>query len=126
MAKQPPPPINLSNHYWIVGGSVTQVYSSNAVVFVPIADATYQAWLAAGHKATPIAVEQDLWDLLTAANIPIPAGKATSDAQKESMFSDIPQAVKVWAFAIENRVRVLEGQPTRTAAQFKTYVKGLM
>jgi hypothetical protein len=115
-----------NNWYWIVAGSTTQVYSSAAVAYVPVANSTYVAWLAAGNVPTKIAVEQELFDVLSAAGVALPGGGVTSDTLKSSMFDDVPQAVKVWAFAIENRVRVLEGQPTRSAAQFKTYVKSLM
>jgi hypothetical protein len=114
------------NWYWIVAGSTTQVYSSAVVAYVPVGNATYVAWLAAGGIPTKIAVEQDLWDLLTVAGVAIPAGAATSDMQKGAFFDNLPTAVKVWAFAVDNRVRALEGQPARTAAQFKTYVKSLM
>ncbi len=114
------------NWYWIVGGSTTQVYSSAGVVYIPVADATYQVWLAAGGVPTKIAVEADLWDVLTNAGVAIPGGAATTDANKSALFDAVPQAVKVWAFAIDNRVRVLEGQSPRTAAQFKTYVKSLL
>ena len=123
---RPPPPFNASNWYWIVAGSTTQVYSSAAVAYVPVADVTYQAWLAGGNMATKIAVEQDLWDVLDAAGISLPSGASTSDAHKGGMFDNVPAVVKAWAFAVDNRVRVLEGQLPRNANQFRTYVKSLL
>ncbi len=119
-------PFNVNNWYWIVAGSTTQVYSSIAVAYVPISDPTYIAWLAKGFLPTKIAVEQDLFDVLVAAGIAVPAGKTSSDTLKGNLFDQVPQVVKAWSFAIDNRVRVLEGQPTRTANQFKNYVKSLM
>jgi hypothetical protein len=119
---------NPANWYWTVQDRSpgTQVYSSAVVGYVALTDATYVSWLAAGGRTTTIAFEQDLFDLLSAAGVSLPGGSSTSDATKNSLFDAIPQAVKVWAFAIENRVRVLEGQPTRSPAQFKNYVKSLM
>jgi hypothetical protein len=109
-----------------VADSATQVYSSASGAYVPVSDTAYVAWLANGNIPTKIAVEQDLWDLLTAAGIAIPSGAVISDPQKDATFADIPLAVQRWAFAVDNRVRALEGQSTRTAAQFKTYVKSLL
>ncbi len=115
-----------NNWYWIVADSITQVYSSAVDDYVPVADAAYQAWLAAGNKATKIDTAQNLADVLVAVGEPPPPATSVSDAQKETWFSDLPQAVRVWAFNAENRIRVLEGQPTRTANQFKTFVKSLL
>ena len=114
------------NWYWIIAGSTTQVYSSGAVAFVAPTNATYTAWLARGNQASKIASQQDLVDLLYAAGVPVPAGAVASDALKDKTFDAVPHAVQVWSFDIDNRVRVLEGQPTRTAAQFRAYVKSLM
>lgn len=122
----PPRTFDSANWYWIVAGSATQVYSSAVDNYVPVADATYQAWLAAGNKPTKIDTAQSLADVLAAAGQALPPATSPSDNQKESWFADVPTAVRVWAFDAENRIRVLEGQPTRTAAQFKNYVKGLM
>ena len=51
---------NPRNWYWAVGGSTTQVYSSAGTAYVPIADATYEAWLAAGGMPTIIDTEANL------------------------------------------------------------------
>jgi hypothetical protein len=117
---------NPSNWYWIVAGSTTQVYSSAADNYVPVADAIYQTWLAAGNSPTAIDSEQSLADVLAAAGEPLPPGTVVSDTQKNAWFADVPRAVQVWSFDIDNRVRVVEGLPTRTLQQFKNYVKGLM
>jgi hypothetical protein len=55
------PLLDLTDHYWIVGGSTTQVYSSNTNTYVPVADANYVAWQGEGKVATPIEVEADIW-----------------------------------------------------------------
>jgi hypothetical protein len=52
---------NPQNWYWAVGGSTTQVYSSVSNTYVPVADATYAAWLAAGNNPAPIPAEADIW-----------------------------------------------------------------
>ena len=59
-----------SNWYWIVGGSTTQVYSSAAAAYVPITDATYETWLAAGNSPTKIDNETDLGGVFAAAGCP--------------------------------------------------------
>ncbi len=120
------PPYTPTNWYWIIADSTTQVYSSVAVAYVPTSDPTYLAWVASGHKASRLPAQQDLFDYLTTLGIAIPGGETTSDTLKDGMFSQIPRAVQVWAFAVDNRVRVLEGQAPRTANQFKNYVKGLL
>ncbi len=121
----PPVPLNPSNWYWIVAGSVTQVYSSAAGDYVPVSNPSYLAWLAAGKIPTKIDSEVNLGAVLAQYGLSSSAVNV-SDALKGSTFDNIPRAVQVWAFAVDNRVRVLEGQPTRTPAQFKTYVKGLL
>ena len=51
---------NVQNHYWVVSESTTQVYSSAAAAYVPVTDATYEAWLACGSYPTRIDTEANL------------------------------------------------------------------
>lgn len=118
-------PIDFNNLYWNVGNSATQVYSSAAGSYVPLSNANYQAWLANGNTPIKIAVEQDLFDVLSGLGLPLPAGGTTSDVRRNVMFDTVPQAVRSWAFDIENRFRVSQGQTALSPAQFKAYVKGL-
>lgn len=120
-----PKPYTPQDWYWIVAGSTTQVYSSAAVAYVAVSNPTYQTWLASGNSPTKIAVEQDLFDVLAGSGAALPAGGITSDVLKSSRFDGVPQAVRSWAFDIENRFRVSQGQATLTPSQFKTYVKSL-
>ncbi len=117
---------NVANWYWIVAGSMTQVYSSAVDNYVLVADATYQTWLTKGGVPTKIDTEQNLADVLASAGEPLPPGATPSNAQKDKWFADVPRAVQVWAFDIENRFRVSQGTAALTANQFKNYVKGLM
>lgn len=116
---------NPGNWYWIVAGSTTQVYSSAAGNYVPVSNSTYLAWLALGYRPTKIDTEANLADVLSSAGQALPPSTSPSDTLKDSQFDNIPRAVEVWAFAIENRVRALEGQASRTPTQFKNYVLGL-
>ena len=50
--------------YWVVAGSATQVWSSATLAYVPVADATYQAWLDAGNAATNIASAAELIEVI--------------------------------------------------------------
>src|ERR1041384_7196455 len=90
---------NPANWYWIVAGSTTQVYSSAAGAYVPVSNATYLSWKAAGNTPTNIASEQDLIDVLVLAGLPAPSGTVPSDSVKNKQFDDVPKAVQVWAFA---------------------------
>jgi Domain of unknown function (DUF4376) len=54
-------PLDMADHYWIVGGATDQVYSSKTNTYVPTADADYVAWLETGKVATAIEVEADIW-----------------------------------------------------------------
>lgn len=75
------------NWYWIVAGSTTQVYSSASASYVPVTDATYEAWLAAGNLPTKIDTEANLQGVfaaqypagwtLSAAQVAVNAGQAT-------------------------------------------------
>lgn len=75
---------NPANWYWAVGGSTTQVWSSAAADYVPVADATYVTWLAAGNLPTQIDTEDSLHDVLLAA-YPAGVGSLGSVPQKASV-----------------------------------------
>lgn len=70
---------NVTNWYWSVAGSVTQVYSSAGAQYVPVTDATYSAWLAAGNRATRIINETELQDVFATQ---YPAGWPPTLAQQ--------------------------------------------
>jgi hypothetical protein len=55
---------NPSNWYWIVAGSTTQVWASARCQYVPVADATYVAWLAAGNLPSRIGSVAELVEVL--------------------------------------------------------------
>lgn len=57
------------NWYWNVGDSNAQVFSSNALGFVSLTDATYNNWLALGNVATSIP-NGDLYDVIAQQVIP--------------------------------------------------------
>ncbi|SIO49905.1 protein of unknown function [Bradyrhizobium erythrophlei] len=54
-------PLDLADHYWIVGGATDQVYSSKTNTYVPLDDPAYVQFLADGKYPSPIAVEADIW-----------------------------------------------------------------
>lgn len=57
---------NPRNWYWLVG-SPAQVFSSQALTYVPTTNAAYVAWLAAGYFPTIIDNEADLIGVLALA-----------------------------------------------------------
>lgn len=72
-----------SNHFWIVGGNATRVWSSAAAAYIQATDPVYVAWLAAGGMPTSILNEQELGDVLTAqcpAGWPLAAAKTQAQA----------------------------------------------
>lgn len=52
--------VNISNHYWIIGGSETAVYSSKTNTMVAPDDADYTEWRTAYGSASNIASEAEL------------------------------------------------------------------
>jgi hypothetical protein len=128
-----PPPIPYHNWYWNVANSATQVYSSAAGDYVPLADASYQAWLALGNSPTAIASEAALGALLPDwVPRPIPAG--ILDGFKIARATGVVNAVQFKVlFNHENRLRAIErslglnGSPADlTAGQAINAIKLLM
>ncbi len=66
-----------SNHYWIVAGDETRVYSSALAAYVTLPNAGYTAWLAEGRLPTRIASEVELWQVLAQQ---APAGLSPAQA----------------------------------------------
>lgn len=119
-------PFDPRNWYWIVAGDETKVYSSAVGDYVPAADATYQAWLAAGNAPTRIASEDELGEVLDPyAARPVNASVLDkyTDSQAKRLTLEIIAKVLL---SHENRIRVLEGKQTLNAAQFKTAIKALL
>ena len=53
-------PTRIDDHYWIVAGDESRLWSSARGAYVAAADATYAAWRDAGGVATRIASEAEL------------------------------------------------------------------
>jgi hypothetical protein len=121
-----PKPFTPRDWYWIVNGSTTQVYSSKAGNYVPVGDATYQAWLADDHRPTRIDTEANLGDVLAAYSLrPTPAAILDGYTETQAVKLTIETVAKI-LFNHENRIRTLAGQPTVNAAQFKAFIKSQM
>lgn len=122
----PPLLFTPNNWYWIVAGSITQVYSSAVGDYVPVTNATYQAWLAAGNTPTKIDTEANLGDAL-AQRLMRPVAVNVLDGYKQSLANNITaQVIFKILFNHENRIRTLEGQAQITPAQAVAAVKALM
>lgn len=126
---QQPSRIDFADHYWTVGGSTTQVYSSARGDYVPIDDAAYQSWLAAGRTATDFGgSETELGALLGPHRTPRPNPAAILDGYKEGQaaaFTPFDQTAKFLHW-LTNEVRVLQGKPTITFEQFRQAIKDRM
>jgi len=71
---------NVTNWYWLVQPTASQqAWSSASATYVPLSDASYQAWLAAGNRPTKIGSEADLAEVFTSQ---FPAGWPASAAQQ--------------------------------------------
>lgn len=117
-----------SNWYWKVAGSAVQVYSSAAAAYVPVNNPSYVAWLANGNVPTLIDTEANLWDVL-AAQWPagLPSGNpAALDRFAQGQLDAFSKLLFQAFLNHENRIRVLEGKPTVTAAQFMAGLKALL
>lgn len=121
-----PPPYNPANWYWVVNGSTKQVFSSAIGDYVPISDPTFLAWVASGGAATVIDSEASLGETLSPYQIR-PVHANVLDGYKDSHAKKLTiEIIAKVLFKIVNDVRVLQGQSTITANQFKTFLKGLM
>lgn len=111
------------NWYWTVG---SQVFSSASGSYVAADNPAYLAWKADGTVPTNIASEAELGEVLAPYNIrPVSANvlDAYQDTQARKLTLEVVAKV---LFNLVNEIRVLKGQSQITAAQFRTYVKGLM
>lgn len=84
------PAFDITNHFWIVGADETQVWSTALVLYVPVEEPLYLAWLEDGGAPTRIATEAELEDVLAVQH---PAGWPTilpkAQARKELAASDV-------------------------------------
>lgn len=62
-----------ANHYWAIGGSTSEVYSSATNTMVAVDDPAHVEWVALNGDATPIASEAELAEVLLAFGAPVPA-----------------------------------------------------
>ena len=128
-----PPPFDVTNWYWIVAGSTTQVYSSASGGYVPVSDPTYVAWLATGKPPRPIVSEAALGAYL-AGYLQRPVAAGVLDAYQDTQAGAIvTQTIFKILFNHENRTRAIEralslngSPPNLTPAQAKAAVKALM
>ena len=63
--------MNIADHYWIIGGSPTDVYQSKSNTLVAASDPAYVDW-AVNNVASPIASEAELADALRSHGAPLP------------------------------------------------------
>lgn len=114
------------NWYWIIAGDATKAYSSAVGDYVPAADATYQAWLAAGNAASRIASEDELGEVLDPYALR-PNNANVLDKYLTSQVNNLTlERIAKVSMSHENRIRVLEGKPPLSAAGFRTAIKALL
>jgi hypothetical protein len=130
--------MNLRNHYWIVGGSTTQVYSSAVGDYVPVSDPTYVAWLAASdidrpNAPTRIDTPANLGEVLAGIMARPTAADVLDGYQDTHARNTIAAAAFKVLFNHENRLRAVEralslngSPPNMSANQAKAAVKALM
>lgn len=117
---------NPNDWYWIVAGSVTQVYSSKVGDYVQVNDPAYSAWKLSGGAAPAIDSEDTLSEILANASVrPINSALLDGFKGKQASRFTLEIAAKV-AFNHENRLRSLEGKQPVTAGQFATALKAML
>jgi hypothetical protein len=62
---------NSRNWYWVVAGSTAQVWSSASLSYASVTDATYEAWLASGNRATNIGSAAELIQVMQQQAVPL-------------------------------------------------------
>lgn len=120
---------NPLNWYWFVGGDKTKAYSSASGNYVQANDPTFVAWQEDGTLPTNILSEAELGAVLAGyyPSIPRPAAGSILDGYQQEQADDIFRHKLVkFLFALNNRVRVLEGQSALTIPRARAYFKGLM
>lgn len=117
---------NPKNWYWVVNNSATQVFSSASGDYVPVGNVPFQLWLTKGNRASHIANEAELGDVLAQYDIsPVNAGVLDEVKGKKVDRLPIDVILKV-LFNHENRIRALAGQPAVNQAQFRNALKNLL
>ena len=112
--------------YWIVGNDESRVYSSASGDYVTPADASYIRWLGDGKAPTRISSETELGEVLAQYSIR-PSASAVLDSYKGRQAREINvQALAKVLYQVNNRLLALEGKAALSAAEFRTFVKGLM
>jgi hypothetical protein len=108
-----------ANWFWIVGGSATQVYSTAIGDYMPSTDARYVTWqsMAGGLIAGKVASEAELGGVLARFGLR-PTNASVLSAYQAAAVTGMDAVQNKILFNLNNRLRVLEGQPTLTAAQF--------
>jgi len=109
-------PIVVARWYWAVSGMPTQVYSSAAGDYVPLADPTYTAWLAVGNNPLPIDSEAALGQVLAQYSLR-PVNANVLAAYQTATANGVNAAIFKVLFNHENRIRVLEGKTPITVQQ---------
>jgi hypothetical protein len=122
-----PAPFTASDWYWIVAGSTTQVYASKIGNYVPVADATYQAWLAAGMEPTKIASEAELGEVLVPYSLrPIPPGILQGYDDTIVKELDTMKIMRAFSLTMLDEINLLRAEHSlaaRTPAQLRAAVR---
>jgi hypothetical protein len=122
-----PSTYNPQDWYWIVGGSTTQVYSSKTGNYVPVNDASYQAWLALDNHPTKIDTEANLGEVMVPYSLrPTPPGvlQGYDDAVVKEL--ETMKILRAFSLVMLDEINLLRDQhalPARTVAQLKAAVR---
>src|SRR5262245_58002007 len=96
-------PYDVRNHFWIVAGDESRLWSSAVRTYVAPDAKDFTAWQAAGRLPTRIASEDELWDVLTAqAPDCLPDQDVAQVRFGQRLVSDIPPALHTLLFNQEN------------------------
>jgi len=112
--------IDIQNHFWAIGGSTTEVYSSNSNTMVPVDDASYVSWLVFNQRPTPITDEQELAGVLHANGSQLPAWLLATEPTFIQPTPDTYSKDQLASYAAEARRQKMQGDIVVNGLPFST------
>lgn len=112
--------MNISDHYWIIAGSTTDVYQSKTNTLVPVGNADYVAWTAGNGPATTIANDDELAEVLENYGSPLPNWLLVADPTFIQPTPTTYSEDQLIAYAADARARKYSGDIVVNGLPFST------
>jgi hypothetical protein len=122
--------LNIADHYWIIGGSTSDIYQSASNTMVPVDNADYIKWTDAGGSVSTILNESELAEVLRNRGSALPAWLLNSSSfiqpTPTTYTTDQLKAYsenKRWAKE-QGGVTLTAGQPIKTDDRSQAKING--